>query len=270
MKFRNSVYLSIMAAAIIMLSACSNTKDKKESDSADLSSVPESVQSVVKALKENDSEKFAKLVSYPLERPYPLKDIEDEKGMKEYYNTLVDDSLRNIISSSKAENWGEYGWRGWSVDAGNYLWIDDELYAVNYVSGREKNLMDSLTNVEVQSLPAALKKGWKPILTMLSDNDSTVYRIDMRTEGKESGGHHYRLAVYNGGKKLLEKPDMLLDGVMEMEGTASNVTYIFHNKDGREFDIMPDHPSSGKPVLTLPNDSSIELNKAYWYELIKR
>lgn len=271
--FKKFAYLFITTASFFALFSCaskeSNVKSETDNSVETNDSIPVSVKSLVRAVKSGNAADFAELVSYPLERPYPLKDIASEEEMKAYYPILVDDSLRNVIVGSKADSWGEYGWRGWSVDGGEYLWIDDDIYAVTYVSKREQQMIDSLTNIEISSLPLNLRNGWKPIMALKSADKTNVYRIDMRTDGKQRGGHHYRLSIYNDDGNLRKNPDQIYDGVIEIEGSANLVRYIFHDKNGVEYDILPESPSLGGPVMILPNDSTIELDKAYWHELIK-
>ena len=79
-------------------------------------SIPATVKQLVRSVADGDSIQFARLVSYPLKRPYPLHDIENADQMAHYYREMVDDSLRNAILESSPEDWGEYGWRGWSVN----------------------------------------------------------------------------------------------------------------------------------------------------------
>lgn len=269
MQFKLSYLIAGMMAAS-MLSACGHKPAETSDNIEDNDSIPEVIKSLVKAVRGSDKAQFASLVSYPLQRPYPLKDIASKEEMEAYYDILIDDSIQNLIDNSKAHDWGEYGWRGWSLDDGGYIWAYEDIYSIPYVSRRETQMIDSLTNVETASLPVNMRKGWKPIMTMISKADNTVYRIDMRTEGKEKGGHHYRMSVYNSGDDLVKTPSKLLDGVMEVEGSGNFVSYIFHDRNGEEYTVQPDSPNTGQPTLTFPNDSTIDLTKTYWYEIIKK
>lgn len=233
-------------------------------------SIPEPVKKLVRAVADNDSAGFAALVSYPLQRPYPLRDIDDAEQMKVYYHELVDDSLRNAITKSGPEKWSEYGWRGWSLEDGRYIWVDDNVYDVQYISQKELKAMDSLSREEVASMAPSLRPGWRPTLCLRDDARGTVYRIDKRTrENRKKGGHHYRLAIYIPGSDLREIPSQLLEGLMENEGTAGTIIYRFHDDAGAETLIEPDAPETATPILILPNDSAIELTRAYWHELVR-
>lgn len=233
-------------------------------------SIPSPVKKLVRAVADNDSDGFAALVSYPLQRPYPLRDIRDADEMKKYYRELVDDSLRKVITTSGPEKWSEYGWRGWTLDDGRYIWVDDDVYDVQYISQKELKAIDSLSRREVETMAPSLRQGWLPILCMRDDTRGTVYRIDKRTQkNPRKGGHYYRLAVYTPGSDLHDIPAQLLEGLMESEGTAGIVTYRFHDKTGAETVISPDAPDAASPLLTTPSDSTVKLTRAYWHELVE-
>lgn len=233
-------------------------------------SIPSPVKKLVRAVADNDSDGFAALVSYPLQRPYPLRDIRDADEMKKYYRELVDDSLRKVITTSGPEKWSEYGWRGWTLDDGRYIWVDDDVYDVQYISQKELKAIDSLSRREVETMAPSLRQGWLPTLCLRDDTHGTVYRIDKRTRhDRGQGGHHYRLAVYGPGSDLREIPAQLLEGLMENEGTAGTVIYRFHDSSGAETIIEPDAPDTPSPILVTPSDSTIELTRAYWHELVE-
>lgn len=265
----SAIFLTLIAGA--MLPACGKKTPEASAVEAmeSIDSIPNSVKLLVKAVAEDDSVSFAGMVSYPLQRPYPLRDITNADEMKAYYKEIVDDSLRNVISNAEPSRWKEYGWRGWSLDDGRYIWVDENVYDVQYISHKEQKTIDSLTREEINSLPEGIREGWKPVMCLLKTPDGNVYRIDIRTKGKPHDGKHYRLAVYNPETNLRELPSLLLEGVMEKEGTAGTILYRFHDSEGSELTIEPDAPDSGTPVLIVQNDSTIELQRAYWHELIK-
>lgn len=234
-------------------------------------SIPAGVKRLVSLVASDDSVGFSKIVSYPLQRPYPLKDIEDEKEMQAYYHYLVDDSLRNAITHAGPSNWSEYGWRGWSLDDGRYVWIDDNVYAVNYISRHERHMLDSLTRSEIASLAPELRSGWHPVMCLKNDSDGTVYRIDSVDSNHDGtpDGTGYRLAVYNPATDLHGVPDHLINGELTTEGTAGVATFAFVDDHGSRFEIEPDSPDSG-PVLFLPNDSTVSLTRSYWHKLVEQ
>lgn len=270
------IALLLSLAPTTILSSCvkSSSAARDATDAVDAieksDSIPTPVKKLVRAVADNDSDGFASLVSYPLQRPYPLRDINSRDEMKRYYRQLVDDSLRKVITRSRPDKWSEYGWRGWSLEDGRYIWVDDYIYDVQYISQKEQKTMDSLSREEEKSIPESLRPGWRPTLCLHDDARGTVYRIDKRTRShRKHGGHHYRLAVYMPGSDLRDVPAELLEGMMENEGTAGSVIYRFHDRSGAETLIEPESPESAAPLLVTPGDSTIELTRAYWHELIR-
>lgn len=275
MNYRGRILSPIAAfCAILTMTACSSSDRKTAPTNYNLilssDSLPPTVKNVVKAVHDNDPTAFAREVGYPLERPYPLKDIRDAEGMTAYYSVIVDDSLRNVILSSAPDDWEQYGWRGYSLGDGSYLWIDGSVYSINYVSRREQQLIDSLNAVERNSLPKQLGTSWQPVLTLSSVDGGDIYRIDERIDGRK--GPRYRLAVYDNHKNredLLGVPSKALEGDLRVEGSATVISYVFRDAQGDEYVVYPDDPASGTPEIVLPDGSSRDLRKSYWHELIR-
>lgn len=253
---------------VLYFSGCESKNRSGEPSNYELlmanDSILQTIKNIVKASYENDAVAFAKEVSYPLLRPYPLKDIQNEEEMRAYFPIMVDDSLRNVIINSSAEDWSLYGWRGYSLYNGSYIWIDGKIYAVNYLSNREKQMLDSLTSMELKTLPPKLSSGWIPVLTLHDEENGTVYRIDKNLNDI------YRLAIYEKTEALNVMPSHIYSGKINIEGSANIISYVFADDYGNEFTIFPDAPVSGSPELILPDGSGIDLEKAYWYELFNR
>lgn len=232
-------------------------------------SIPESVKRAVKAVANDDSIGFASAVSYPLERPYPLRDIANEKEMRSYYHKMVDDSLKNVVAKSGPEKWGEYGWRGWSLDNGQYLWIDDGIYDVQYLSQAEKAEKDKLASDEIKSLEPSMREGWQPVTCLQDKEKGTIYRIDKSNPQPAVNPDKYRLAIYDKGMDLKSKPTSILYGEEDQGGSAINSIYTFATNKGEELTIETDCPENDSPILINPNGSEVELTKVYWRELVK-
>ncbi|MDE6007451.1 MAG: hypothetical protein K2G67_07855 [Muribaculaceae bacterium] len=234
-------------------------------------SIPESVKKLVKAVADDDKDGFSQLVSYPLQRPYPLHDIETPEQMSEYYHNLVDDSLRNVIIKAGVDKWSEYGWRGWSLDDGRYIWVDENVYDVNYISNSELRNIDSLQRVEIASLAPELREGWRPMMCLKSSDSGKIYRVDTRTTGKPEEINHYRLAVYGSGDDLAALPAQLLEGEMEVDGSAGSVSYHFHDKAAAsDYILLPESTESIDPVIIKPSGDNVTLKRTYWHELVRK
>ena len=164
-------YIYSLATIVVLVAtvSCGNSTTSR-SDALrqieDNDSLPANVKKLVKTVAQSDTAAFAGMIAYPLARPYPLHDIADVPEMEKYYGVLVDDSLRNTIVNATPADWQPYGWRGWALADGQYLWLDEEsIYSVNYVSQLEKNMLDSLSRLEISTLAPAMRQGdWKPVI----------------------------------------------------------------------------------------------------------
>lgn len=290
-------YCITLLAAPLLFAGCGNKRSHSGSAVSEIEasdSIPQSVKSLVQAVADGDSARFASLVSYPLARPYPLRDIKDSVEMVKYYPRLVDDSLRNALTHSGPRHWGEYGWRGWTLDDGALLWVDDNLYEVEYLSAAERSERDSLAQREIASLSPELRGAWIPETCLRDTVTGTVYRLDAHHpdhKGKrhpKKGDHRkgdtialpdadnleetviYRLAGYPGAANLSGHPAVVATGRKHTEGTAGTVLYIFETPDATRIELEPSPADSDSPRLrlsTLP-DSVITLTPAYWRDLI--
>ena len=276
---KNRIYIPLALSFTLLafvISACgaseSRTREANYREFMANDSIPEVLKNIVTAIYNDDPSLFAAQVAYPIQRPYPLKDIDSQAEMEAYYHVMVDDSLRNVILSSRPEEWKEYGWRGWSLHDGEYLWTADSLYAVNYISKREHELIDSLLTAERNSLPRQFKEGWTPVITFRSEEKKKIYRIDQLTASAGKDNSVYRLSIFDYDEN---SPDVysgleeIMEGTDKIEGSAGTVSYIFTDNNGRDYVIFPEEPSSGTPAMLEPDGSRIDLEKAYWLELIR-
>lgn len=259
--------------SFLTLVACAG-KQSSESKVAEIEasdSLPQSVKILVRAVADGDSSAFASIVSYPLERPYPLRDIKDSVEMVKYYNVIVDDSLHHVLTTSSPDKWNEYGWRGWTVNNGEYLWIDENLYDIGYLSKEEIKERDRLIAEEIASLPTGMREGWTPVVCLKATDGKSFYRIDSHPGPGE--GDMYRLSIYDLSTPLNGSPALILTGYSETEGTANTTTYHFSDEQGEEALYEADITDSSTPklVFTLKGKSTeVEVEKAYWRDILNK
>lgn len=260
----------------IALTACGNANRSKAEEVLSSDSIPQPVKDFVSAVVNNDPEKFANAVNYPLHRPYPLKDINSEKEMKEYYPTLVDDSLRNVVKNAGVSDWESYGWRGWSLLDGNFVWIDDKVYGINYLSQKERKRHAQLVSEEIRSLYPSLQGNWTPVMCLQQMADGTIYRIDMTpapTDSTEAGP--YRMAVFSNGKNLKGRPHKVMRGHKETEGSMQNEIYTFTATDGKVI-FSPenfDENTGNDQILIIDRsgtETALPVKSVYWLQLLQR
>lgn len=276
MKKSQSHYISHMlpaiAAAVVMVAmvtACSgNTADKPHNFPVEVKEVAESIMS-------DSAPAFASSVTYPLDRPYPLKNIADSAEMVKYYPVMVDDSLRNAVHEAPDSLWSPVGWRGWTLGDGRYFWIDGgRIYAMNYLSRRERFMLDSLRRAEIATLDPSMRTGWTPVGCVVDSVSGTLFRIDSRPDSVQ-GTELYRLALYNSDRPLDGAPSMVLYGRVDIEGSMGNRFYHFADSTGTvEADYSPDIVSDTDTVPVVEvgprhRPHRYHARPAYWLDHVK-
>ncbi|MDE7380712.1 MAG: hypothetical protein K2N03_01115, partial [Muribaculaceae bacterium] len=79
-----TMLLSVAAALGLGFVSCGGEKRAAAELTLSSDSVPKSVKEFVTAVLEEDSVRFSAIVSYPLQRPYPLGTIETPEKMQSY------------------------------------------------------------------------------------------------------------------------------------------------------------------------------------------
>ncbi len=257
--------LSVLGAVTTLLAMCACADGAGK--------LPDDVNRVVKAARSGKPADFAAVCDYPVERPYPLRDLNDSLDMVDYYNVLMDDSLRNVITKSSRSEWDEYGWRGWTVRDGDYIWVDGRIYNIPYVSKAERQLIAQLASEEMGTLPKHLRRGWHPAGCLRNMADGTVYRIDAADDEAAPADSLYRLSVYAPDSNLMAEPSSVLMGKMNVEGSAGVRVFMFRDGNGDSVEYTPDDSDDGesanmiwKPVNGKPRSARVK--KAYWRDIL--
>lgn len=266
MKHISIKYPAQFLFACILIAACGNRHAAPSSEDVriDESPLPEEVTSIVSSITDNDASRFASHVRYPLVRPYPLRNIEDSVQMVAYFPIVVDDSIRSIVRDAARKDWSEAGWRGWTLDAGQYLWIEDKLYSMPYLSDTEKNMLEVAISRDMESIAPELREGWEPTFCLVGTDDHTLYRVDYQ----ESTGK-YRMLVYPEGVGLGGNPSGTFFGEMETEGSAANRIYTFRSESGDTMEYDYDDTGEGTSLTSVHGDEPprrIAVSPVYWLD----
>jgi hypothetical protein len=208
MKYR----ILILLLLIFNLSFAQNDLDKSEI---------ENIQKLIKLFQTKNVDGISKIISYPLNREYPIPVVKNEADFKKRFSQIFDQKIIDEISNSKIDQWSEVGWRGIMLNRGD-LWIesDGKIKALNYQSDFEINQKKSLINSDKKKLYFSLKSFKSP--TYKIQTKSYLIRIDELDNGK------YRYASWKTGKSESSKPDLILtNGELEFEGSGGNHTITF-------------------------------------------
>ncbi|MDE7160277.1 MAG: hypothetical protein K2O24_05485 [Muribaculaceae bacterium] len=293
-RIKRMVQECLSLSAIMLLAAMVGACGGKTEKDDDRPKPPADTEALRQAFASGDAMQVAHLSRYPIERPYPLQDIKDSAQMVAYFPIMVDDSLRRVMSGITPADWEDSGWRGWTFGDGSYLWVDEGLYSINYISHAERALRDRLAMEEIQSLAPEMRKGWTPAFCLIGTDDGTLYRVDknVRDRGAQAAEaaegtmadlpdqdmadeeRTYRLAVYPVGRNLSDMPEQVLIGRMSSEGTALSRVYNFRDSIGDEAEYIADAMSEDDvPVITFRHkgkDVDRPVRKAYWRDYTTR
>jgi hypothetical protein len=182
----------------------------------------QSIQKLINTFKAKDKAKIADLISYPLRRQYPLKDVQNKNDLIKRFDDIFDKDFLDKVAKSKISDWSEVGWRGIMLDDGA-LWINDDgkIVTVNYQSSKEKQLLVNAIQADNNQLPKSLQDFEKPAYLIFTKNYKI--RIDEKAEGI------YRYAAWK-IKNAKSEPDIIIEnGVMEFQGSGGNHTITFKN-----------------------------------------
>jgi hypothetical protein len=182
------------------------------------------VEYFVDCIKNSNIDKLDSIISYPIERPYPIPPINNKQELKKRYSEIFDDSLTALISNSNVkEDWTDMGWRGIMLNSG-IVWLnyDGRFITTNYMSENEKLTEKKWINYERGLIHSDLKEFKKPILTI--ETEKFIVRID-QLENNE-----YRYASWSIDSNISNKPDLvIINGELTPDGSGGNRSITFTN-----------------------------------------
>lgn len=184
-------------------------------------------RNLMQLVRQDNAAELAKLVHYPLERPYPLPAIKNQADFVRYYPTLFDRQFKQLLSAYNdtdvmAHN-DAYGLVGGRFSG--EIWMDDKgkVITINYTSAKEK--------ANVQAMVQQIKAGMHSSVRDWDENviyarsEKLLVRVDRTSKG-------LRYVCWTRGKTMKDPPDLVLyDGVEEAQGSMGGWTWTFKNKD---------------------------------------
>ncbi len=251
----------------VAFTSCHDAKAEKDSSDASYAEArpDDALKELMRSLSENDAPGFAALCFYPIQRPYPLKSIDDSISMVDYFPILADDSLRDYMRKSKLSDWESYGWRGWSIGEKHPLWYDEGVQIIDYVSPAESGLQKILAREEIMSLAPQYRDGWTPVMTLIEIDGDKVFRIDSKNDS-------YRLMGFEKAEDMRAIPSIFMTGSVSTEGSAGYATYVFSDSTGTKAEFIPDAEPPAKIFIKHPKhkkENSYEVRPGYWRDVLK-
>lgn len=178
----------------------------------------------INSVRQHNKEELSGKIIYPLKRTYPLPPIKNKQEFLNRYNEVFDDSLFNMIVTSKPDkDWTKMGWRGLMLRNGQ-LWLDENgrLIAVNYQSATESKKRVARIDKQRSYIHPSLQGFERPVCFLKTQKFKI--RID------DMGNGNYRYASWPLQSKQSDKPDLIIEnGEFIHEGTGGNHRYKFKN-----------------------------------------
>jgi hypothetical protein len=218
----------------------------------------ESINNAIELFKSINVDKISNIISFPLDRQYPIPSIKNKNEFKKRFSEVFDKILIDKIANSKIEQWSEVGWRGIMLDDG-VVWMansDGIITAVNYQSDFEKKLKSDLIAKEKEKLHISLKTFENP--TYKIRTKTSLIRID------ELKDYKYRYASWKIGADESSKPDIIIDsGELEFEGSGGNhvITFIKENYMYKIYRNIMGEENSQDITLEVERDGEIILTE---------
>ncbi len=207
--------------------ANNNTAAGEEVETVDYE---KSISDFITFTKQGNIKSVAKYINYPLTRPYPLKNITNQKEFVARYAELFDKQIIDMVEASQ-NKWQKMGWRGVMLNNGD-IWFDfdGKISAINYKTALSKELLLKSIENEYSKVHHSVKQAAKaPIFSFRTSDNKWIGRIDKTDDKSESNS--VQLALYKQGSSLSDKPDYLLNGELNIEGSDANAYYYFQGTD---------------------------------------
>lgn len=270
----NVLHLVVLTIAILLCSCWHKSTNKKapiETDTANvvveeeegpgLSHFSDTLsdgkyhQMILEAIANGDKQTFAKMVSYPLSRPYPLPDIETEGQMVRYFDTLFDKRFRQLIAKLDSNSWDNVGWRGCMILDGE-IWDTDPVICINYSSPLEQCYAEYLRKKDMSRLHPSLRGNWEPYCCYHLDGagfpsfEYSFARVDVSTDHNSETEPSFRVAIFKKGTKASDAPTIVLLGERTIEGSMHLETLYFKS-DRYTVVIVPEDVVDGKSYCSI-------------------
>lgn len=254
--------LSFMLLSIMPLTACNKSGGERDevADRPD-----EEIERLMRSVADGNAAEFASMCDYSIVRVYPLRNIEDSLSMTDYFPILVDESLKEIMRETDADEWVREGWRGWTMRDRDILWYDEGVQAMPYMSAAEKALRKILAREEIATLSPRYRGDWTPVAALMEANGARIYRID-------ANGDSCRLMGFDNINLVGEEPRLYLPGHRHTEGSAATEVYTFGDSTGASAEYMPDSEPPLRLWLKNKNmdEDTIAVLPFYWRDKVKR
>ena len=218
------------------------------------------ISNFIECIQSQNKEKLSRMISFPLNREYPIPQIKNKQDFFNRYTEIFDAGLiKMIVTSKPAKDWTARGKSGLMLLNGQvWLNLEGKLLAVNYQSKHEKSKTEELIEAEKSQLHESMRDFRRPVCQI--ETTSYRIRIDELGEGK------FRYASWPVHSKKSDKPETTIKkGKLVIDGSTGNRSYVF--KKGNQvytctFIVMGERKSSPALLTVYKGDTEILSQKA--------
>jgi len=178
----------------------------------------------IECIQSHNKEKLSRLITFPLNRAYPLLQIKNKYDFFNRYYEIFDAALiKMIVTSRPAKDWSAKGRSGLMLlDGQVWLNLEGKLIAVNYQSDYEKSETEELIKIDKSHLHESINDYKRPVCVL--ETSTYRIRIDELGEGK------FRYASWPVHDKMGNKPETVIKrGKLLADGNGGNYSYVFKN-----------------------------------------
>jgi hypothetical protein len=180
------------------------------------------ISNFIECIQSQNKEKLSRMISFPLNREYPIPQIKNKQDFFNRYTEIFDAGLiKMIVTSKPAKDWSARGKSGLMLlDGQVWLNLEGKLLAVNYQSKHEKSETEELIETEKSQLHESMRDFRRPVCQL----ETSSYRIRI----DELGAGKFRYASWPIHSKVSEKPEIVIKkGKLVTDGSGGNRSYVF-------------------------------------------
>lgn len=168
------------------------------------------------ALKDNDRNTIAKMMKYPIDREL-LKPINTPEEFLENWDDYFNEKNVPGLISAKAS---EYGWRGVALEGGSVWFENGTIKRLNLATEIQRQKHEAARENEKKNIHKSLQ-GYDSI-----EHECSTDKLRVRIQRIKDSAQYF---AWKKGASLSSKPDLALNGTLEVQGTGGNTLYSFSN-----------------------------------------
>jgi hypothetical protein len=193
------------------------------------------VNRFIRSVAAGNPAELAEIVSFPLQRDYPLPSIQTQQEFVQLYDEVIDEEFTRTIEESDQYDCGRPGWRPLSIvrsDANEpeqggvpLVWFDDDgnvtrIWHETEVASQKRM---ALVEAERNQLHPSLHEYEYPVLEW----ETCTYRIRI-----DDLGNAFRYAAWRVDRFRNDNPDIVMtNGELVSEGTDEHRYFVFQNSE---------------------------------------